>query len=129
LREGELAILASETSTTERRAADAERALLDWKKARFMEERLGEEFDAIIVAVTPFGLFVELLDLFIEGIVPLASFGRERFEYRENLRAFVEARSKKKLAIGDRVRVRADRVAYPETRTEFSWMGDADSAP
>jgi ribonuclease R len=128
LREGELAIIASETSTTERRAADAERALLDWKKARFMEQRLGEEFDAIIVAVTQFGLFVELLDLFIEGIVPLASFGRERFEYRENLRAFVGSRSKKRLAIGDRVRVRADRVAYPETRTEFSWVGDADAA-
>jgi ribonuclease R len=78
------------------------------------------------VAVTQYGLFVELLDLFIEGIVPLESFGRERFEYRENLRAFVGARSKKRLAIGDRVRVRADRVAYPETRTEFSWVGDAD---
>ena len=127
LREGELAILASETSTSERRAADAERALLEWKKARFMEERLGEEFDAIIVAVTQFGLFVELLDFFIEGIVPLESFGRERFEYRENLRALVGSRGKKRLAIGDRVRVRADRVAYPETRTEFSWVGDADS--
>jgi ribonuclease R len=128
LHQGELAVIASETSTAERRAADAERALLDWKKARFMEQRLGEEFDAIIVAATQYGLFVELLDLFIEGIIPLDSFGRERFEYRENLRAFVGARSKKKLAIGDRIRVRADRVAYPETRTEFSWLGDAGSA-
>jgi ribonuclease R len=127
LREGELAVIASETSTTERRAADAERALLDWKKARFMQERLGEEFDAIIVAVTPFGLFVELLDLFIEGIVPLASLGSEHFEYRENLRAFVTPRGKKRLTIGDRGRVRADRVAYPETRTEFSWLGEAAS--
>jgi ribonuclease R len=128
MREGELAVIASETSMTERRAADAERALLDWKKARFMEERLGEEFDAIIVAVTPFGLFIELLNLFIEGIVPLESLGRQRFEYRENLRAYVAARSKKKLSIGDHVRVQADRVAYPETRTEFSLIGDAGPA-
>jgi ribonuclease R len=128
LREGELAILASETSTAERRAAEAERALLDWKKARFMEERLGEEFAAIIVAVTQFGLFVELLDLFIEGIIPIESFGRERFEYRENLRAFVGPRGKKRLTIGDHVRVRADRVSYPETRTQFSWVGDAYAA-
>ncbi len=128
LRERELAGIATETSMTERRAADAERALLDWKKARFMEARLGEEFDAIIVAATPYGLFVELLDLFIEGIVPLASFACERFEYRENQRAFVSPRGKKRLTIGDRVRVRADRVAYPETRTEFSWLGDAESS-
>jgi ribonuclease R len=127
LRERELGMIASETSMTERRAADAERALLNWKRARFMEERLGEQFDAIIVSVTPFGLFVELLDLFIEGIITLESFGRERFEYRENLRAFVGPRGKKKLAIGDRIRVRADRVAYPETRTEFSWVRDDDS--
>jgi ribonuclease R len=127
LREGELGMISSETSMTERRAADAERALLEWKKARFMEQRLGEEFDAIIVSVTPFGLFVELLNLFIEGIIPVESFGRDRFEYRENQRAYVNAKTKKKLAIGDRVRVRVDRVAYPETRTQFSWLGDAGS--
>jgi ribonuclease R len=119
-------MISSETSMTERRAADAERALLEWKKARFMEQHLGEEFDAIIVSVTPFGLFVELINLFIEGIITIESFGRERFEYRENQRTYVNAKTKKKLAIGDRVRVRADRVAYPETRTQFSWLGDAD---
>jgi ribonuclease R len=98
---------------------------MNWKKARFMEQRLGDEFDAIIVGVTQAGLFVELFDLFIEGLVPLSSFSSERFDYRENLRALVGARSKRQLTLGDRIRVRADRVSFDDMRTEFSWLGES----
>src|SRR5206468_4245868 len=65
--------IAEESSQSERRADDAERALPEWKKIKFMEERIGEEFAGLIVSVTEFGFFVELLQLFIEGLVPLAT--------------------------------------------------------
>ena len=65
--------IAQESSQSERRADEAERELMEWKKIKFMEERVGEDFDGLIVSVTKFGMFVELNDLFIEGLVPLAS--------------------------------------------------------
>ena len=119
--ESDLGAIAQETSFTERRAADAERALIQWKKARFMEERLGDEFDALVIQVGKTGLFVELLDLFVEGIVPIESLPG-RFQYRESIRALVNERTKKKLTLGDRVRVRADGITFDGMRAEFSWI-------
>ena len=124
--EGDLAQIAKDSSFTERRAADAERALMDWKKARFMEERLGDEFDAIVVSVTRYGLFVELLDLFVEGFVPIESFQDEPYYYRENLQSLIGRRSKRRFGLGDRLRVRADRISWDRMRAEFSWV-DGDT--
>ncbi len=120
LRESDLQVIGAETSQTERRAADAERALIDWKKARFIEERLGDEFDAIVTQIARSGLFIELLDLFVEGFVPLDSLGDGRFQYRESERLVVNPKTKEKIAIGDRMRVRADRVGDLEMKPEFS---------
>jgi ribonuclease R len=122
LTEDQLEQIAVETSQTERRAADAERALIDWKKARFIEERLGDEFEAIVIQVMRGGMFVELVDLFIEGFVPVDSFTDGRYQYREDQRLLMNTKSKQKFAIGDRLRVRADRVGYLEMKPEFSWV-------
>ena len=119
-----LRTVAEECSFTERRAADAERELMDWKKARFMEERLGDEFPAIIIGVAKYGFFVELLDLFIEGLVPVDTLPGDRYTYRESLRAIVGERSKRKFALGDRVTVVADRVLAEERKVQFGWAGD-----
>ena len=116
----ELAAIANDSSFTERRAADAERELMDWKKARFMERHLGEEFQAMVVSVMRFGLFVELEEMFVEGLVPVESFTDERFYYRANLQALVADHSKQQFTVGDRIRVRVDRVNYDEMRPEFS---------
>ncbi len=62
--EAELAQIAEETSQTERRAAEAERELVEWKKVRFMQDRVGEEFAALVLNPTKYGMFVELTDLF-----------------------------------------------------------------
>ena len=51
---------------------------MEWKKAKFMERRIGEDFDGLIISVTKFGLFVELTDLFVEGLVPLQTLDRSR---------------------------------------------------
>ena len=70
-RRGELEAIAEETSETERRAETAERELMAWKTAQFMEQHLGEEYDALIISVQKFGFFVELTEIFVEGIVPI----------------------------------------------------------
>ena len=82
--EAELAQIAEETSLTERRAAEAERELVEWKKVRFMQDRVGEEFAALVLNPAKFGLFVELTDLFVEGLVPIDSLRDDRYTWREN---------------------------------------------
>ena len=115
-------ILANETSFTERRAADAERELIDWKKVRYMEDRLGNEFDATVTAVMHFGLFVELEEIFIEGLVPIGSFTEEQFLYREDRQEIIGKNSGRRFSIGTQLRLRADRIAYDRMRPEFSWI-------
>ena len=127
-RQDELATIASDTSFTERRAADAERELIDWKKAQFMERHLGEEFQAMVVSVMRLGLFVELEEMFVEGLVPVESFTEERFYYRANLRALVADHSKQQFKVGDQIRVRVDRVNYDEMRPEFSCVSSGRRA-
>ena len=70
--------LADECSQSERRAADAERELVEWKKVKFMTERVGEDFDALIISTAKYGLFVELTDLFVEGLVPIDTLPGDR---------------------------------------------------
>jgi ribonuclease R len=71
--EVQLREIATETSEAERRAAAAERELLDWKTAQFMEQHLGEEYQGLIISVQKFGVFVELAEVFVEGLLPLAA--------------------------------------------------------
>jgi ribonuclease R len=115
--------MASETSEAERRADAAERELMDWKTAQFMESHLGDEFDALIISVQKFGFFVELLDIFVEGLVPVNRleevFG-ERFLHREQDHSYVGQRSRTAFRLGDRVRVRAERIDPIFHRVEFS---------
>ena len=77
----ELHTIADESSQSERRADEAERGLMEWKKMKFMERRIGEDFDGLIISVTKFGFFVELTDLFVEGLVPLNTLTDDRYTY------------------------------------------------
>ena len=116
----ELETIAEECSLTERRAADAERELIEWKKARFMEDRLGEEFDGLIISAAKYGLFVELTDLFVEGLIPIDTLPGDRYTYHENVRKIVGQRTRREFSIGDRVRVVLDRVDPLERKLQFS---------
>jgi ribonuclease R len=116
----ELRAMAIETSEAERRAQDAERELINLKKVAFMAQHLGDEFDALLISLTKHGFFVELIDLFVEGFVSLESLEDDRYIYRESLRAAVGRRSNKAYRLGDRIRVRLDRVDPTENRMEFS---------
>jgi ribonuclease R len=118
--EAELAQIAEETSQTERRAADAERELVEWKKVRFMEDRVGEEFAGLVLNPTKFGLFVELADLFVEGLVPIDTLRDDRYTFRENTHEIVGDRTGRRFRAGDRVHVILDRILAQERRLQFS---------
>jgi ribonuclease R len=118
--ESELAAIAQETSQTERRAAEAERELIEWKKIKFMRDRVGEDFDAMILNATKYGLFVELDNLFVEGLVPIDSLRDDHYTYRENTREIIGSRNRRKYFMGQRVRVVLDRIDSLQKRLQFS---------
>jgi ribonuclease R len=118
--EAELKSIAEDCSHTERRAAEAERELVEWKKARFMESRIGEEFDGLIISATRFGLFVELTDLFVEGLIPIDMLPGDRYTFHENVRKIIGQRTRREFSIGDRVRVILDRTDPLERKLQFS---------
>jgi len=124
----ELSAAAEESSQSERRAADAERELVEWKKTKFMADRLGDEFDGLIISTTKYGLFVELADLFVEGLVPIDSLAGDRYTFRENVRKIVGQRSRREFSIGDRVRVLLERVDTVERKLQFALVEPARAA-
>jgi ribonuclease R len=124
LSEDDLSSIAKECSDNERRAAEAERELMEWKKVKFMQHRIGEDFDAMVMNATKYGLFVELTDLFIEGLVPLGSLLDDIYTYRENTRQIIGAHSGRRFSIGDRLRVILDRVDEVERRLQFSILDE-----
>jgi len=125
LDEHQLKEVGDDTSFTERRAADAERELIEQKKVKFMEERVGEHFDALIISTTKFGFFVELTDLFVEGLVPMETLQGDRFLYHENGRKVIGERSRKIYSIGDRVRVQLDRADTVERKLQFAVIDES----
>src|ERR1035441_7157701 len=116
----ELAQIAEETSQTERRAAEAERELVEWKKVRFMQDRVGEEFAALVLNPAKFGLFVELTDLFVEGLVPIDTLLDDHYTWRENTHEIVGERWGRRFRAGDRVQVILDRILAQERKLQFS---------
>ncbi len=116
----ELHDIAEESSQSERRADDAERELMEWKKVKFMQERVGEEFDGLIISVTKFGFFVELTHLFVEGLVPLDTLTDDRYTYHENTREIIGQRSRKVYRLGQKIRVLVDRIDPVEKKMQFA---------
>lgn len=118
--ESELMAIADSSSQTERRAAEAERELVEWKKVKFMVERIGEEFNGLVISTAKYGLFVELEEMFIEGLVPIESLPDDRYVYQENTRKIVGSHTRRQFSIGDKVRVLLDRAEPVERRLQFS---------
>ncbi|HKW74870.1 MAG TPA: RNB domain-containing ribonuclease, partial [Terriglobales bacterium] len=112
--------IAESSSQTERAADEAERELMEWKKLKFMQDRLGDEFEGLIVSVTKFGFFVELVDLFIEGLVPIDSLEGDQYTFRENTRQIIGSHSRRAFSIGEKVRVLADRIDPVQHKIQFA---------
>jgi ribonuclease R len=125
----ELHIIAEESSQSERRADEAERDLMEGKKAKFMQDRVGEDFDGLITSVTKFGFFVELSDLFVEGLVPLNTLTDDVYIYHENTRQIIGQRSRKTFGLGQRIRVIVDRIDPIEKKIQFAVFDEAPARP
>ncbi len=118
-----LAMLGEHCSMTERRADEATRDAIAWLKCEFMLEKLGEVFDATVSGVAPFGVFVTLDDIFVEGLVHVSTLGSDYFHFdpiRHRLRG---ERSRRSYRLADRMRVRAASVDLDERRIEFEPEG------
>lgn len=100
-------------STQERLAMEAEREMVDRLRTRFMADKIGEEYDGIISAVTAFGFFVELREIFVEGVVRLVDMADDYYYYEEKHHRLVGRRKKRIFQIGDFVRVQVARVDIP----------------
>lgn len=125
--ENELAQIADEASQTERRAAEAERELIEWKKVRFMQDRVGEEFAGLVLNPSKYGLFVELTDMFVEGLVPIDSLRDDRYSWRENTHEIVGDHWGRVFRAGQRVQVVLDRILFDERKLQFSLVEEGIS--
>ena len=102
--------IARRTSELERRAEEAERELVQWKKVRFMADKVGDEFEGYVMGVTAFGLFVELIEHFVEGLVHISSMADDYYRFVERGHFLHGETTRKQYRLGDRVRVQVVRV-------------------
>ena len=121
----ELHDIAEESSQSERRADDAERELMEWKKVKFMQDRIGEVFEGLIISVTKYGLFVELNDLFVEGLIPLNTLTDDHYTYHESTREIIGQRTRKTYHLGQPVEVLVDRIDPVEKKIQFALFEEA----
>lgn len=103
---GELEDIAEHSSFTERRAEEAERQVVRWKQAEFMRARIGEEFTGHVTGVTAFGLFVQLAEVFVEGLVHVSALTDDFYRYDELGHRLVGQRHGRVVRLGDEMRVR-----------------------
>ncbi len=120
--EDSLALLEKEgehCSTTERRADDATREVVDWLKCEFMLDKVGEEFDGAITSVTGFGFFVELKDIYVEGLVHISTLPNDYYQFDPMKQAMLGERSGRRFRLGDPVQVRVGRVDLDQRQIDF----------
>jgi ribonuclease R len=108
--EEELPETARHTSEMERRADDAERELLQWKKVRFMANKVGDEYSGYVTGVASFGLFVELIEHYVEGLVHISSMADDYYRYVEQQHTLRGENTKRIYRLGDKVLVQVVRV-------------------
>jgi ribonuclease R len=102
--------VARHTSERERRANDAERELLQWKKVRFMVNKVGDEFDGYITGVTAFGLYIELVEHFVEGMVHVSTMADDYYRFVDRAHILRGENTGQVYRLGDRVRVQVIKV-------------------
>lgn len=119
------------SSARERLSMEAEREVVDLKKARFMADKVGEEFAGAIGGVTAYGFFVQLSDVFVEGLVRAETIGDDFYVHDEARHALVGRRKRRVFRLGDPVRVTVDRVDLIRRQVDFRLAvdGDAQAAP
>jgi ribonuclease R len=117
------------SSSRERLAMEAEREVVDLKKARFMADKVGEEFEGVISGVTAYGFFVQLSDVFVEGLVRAETIGDDYYVHDEARHALIGRRKRRVFRLGDPIRVTVDRVDLIRRQVDFVLTAAADAGP
>ena len=112
--------VARHTSELERRAEDAEREVIQWKKVRFMSDKVGDEFAGCVTGVAAVGLFVELREHFVDGLVHISSMADDYYQYFERLHELRGENNGKRYRLGDMVKVQLVRVDRDHRRIELA---------
>lgn len=120
--------VARHTSAMERRAQDAERELLQWKKVRFMADKIGERFDGHITGAAPFGLFVQLDEHFVEGLLHVSALSDDVYRFDAQARVWYAPRTQRVLGVGDALRVVVARVDLDKRQVELGLDGPVRGA-
>lgn len=111
---------AEQTSVTERRAESATRESIQWLKCEFMSHKIGEKLPGVISSVTDFGLFVELQEFYVDGLVHITSLGQDYYRFDSERRELVGERSGKTYKIGQALEVQVSRVDMDQGRIDFA---------
>jgi ribonuclease R len=119
--------VARHSSDMERRADDAERELLQWKKVRFMADKVGDEFEGFVTGVAPYGLFIELVEHYVEGRVHVTSMADDFYRFVEEQHALFGERTKKTYRLGDRVEVQVIRVDLERRQVDLGVVDILDT--
>jgi ribonuclease R len=114
--------VARHTSEMERRAGDAEREIVQWKKVRFMVDKVGDEFTGCVTGVTAFGLFIELVEHFVEGLVHISSMADDYYTFFDRTHELRGENSRKAYRLGDMVKVQLVRVDSDHRKLELALM-------
>lgn len=119
----EITTLGEHCSANERRADEATRDVISWLKCEYMQDKIGESFAGIISAVTSFGFFVELSDLYVEGLVHVTSLGQDFFKFDPASHQLKGERTGKRYRLGDTVNVIVARVNLDDKKIDFDLLG------
>ncbi|MBC9249194.1 ribonuclease R [Pseudomonas alcaligenes] len=120
--------LGEQCSLTERRADEATRDVVNWLKCEFMQDRVGESFEGVITAVTGFGLFVELKDIYVEGLVHVTALPADYYHFDPVHHRLAGERSGRSFRLGDSVEVKVMRVDLDERKIDFELGAAASKA-
>lgn len=121
----ELDLLGEECSNTERRADEATRDVSDWLKCEFMQDHVGDTFEAVIASVTNFGLFVRLNDLFIDGLVHISSLGSDYYQFDPMRQRLIGEHTGQIYQVGDPVTVKVAAVNLDDRQIDLVMIGDS----
>jgi ribonuclease R len=121
--ETDMQALGEQCSMTERRADDATRDAVDWLKCEYMLDKVGEEFDGIVSSVTSFGLFVELKEIYVEGLVHVTALQNDYYHFDPAGHRLRGERTGRTYRLGDGVRVRVVRVDLDDRKLDFELAG------
>lgn len=113
-------------SQTERRADEATRDVESWLKCFYMQDRIGEVFTGSVASVVPFGLFVALDDVFVEGLLHISELGEDYFQYDDARHELYGERTGKRFRLSDRITVQLMRVDLETTKIDFRLVKDAN---